>query len=349
VDTVEVPRWSEVDLSRVLDKGAASLGIEFSSAAISALLSYSQQSIGLLQDLAYITCSEAGVGANTGHLPEAIGAEVVERATQRILDRSIGRLRWYASTFADPKKRRDLRAQPYKGMLHVLLRATEGQIRDGISTGDLLAAIQELYPYETSDLTEERVEKALSRLGSVHRTVQASPVLGYDASGARLHVVDPLFRLFLTTSNEDSLINCLPDQGWDTEPREDSEAFAGAVRELYGNACAVCTVSNPVLVTVRRLSKPPLGHGRDPRYGLPFCLNHAKAWDLCEFGIEPDTTKIVGDDVLADNLVRADLTHLKTPPEPAALEEAWRSRVAYLSAQGKADKVTDHVWIPERR
>lgn len=98
VDSIEIPRWPEDELTDVLSKGEHLLNVNFSVTAKRELIAWSQQSVGLLQDLACEACLEAGY--ETGGLVE--GAEVNEehaaQALRRVLDHSSGRLRWYIST-----------------------------------------------------------------------------------------------------------------------------------------------------------------------------------------------------------------------------------------------------------
>ena len=86
----------------------------------------------------------------------------------------------------------------------------------------------------------------------------------------------------------------------------------------------MCPVTRPELLTAVRLENPQFGSSNAPEYGLPFCWNHAEAWEKDLFAFEPETTKITGVDLIAINIVREDLTHLPALPTRSALEHAWR-------------------------
>jgi hypothetical protein len=324
VDAIEVPRWTDSELDMVLAQGEHLLSLQFHPAAKAKLFVRSQQSVGLLQDIARAACIQGAQSAPGSSHEATVTEELVDRAVQQVLELSIGRLRWYVSAFANPRKRGSGKAQPYKGILHALLIASDEAIRDGISASELLTTVQRLYPLEAADLTLGALLKGLNKLGSVHRAVRASPVLGFDAVGERLHVVDPLVRLFLTSSEEESLTTYLPDQGCDIET--DTTRFAREVTERYGESCALCPTTRQELLRVIRLASPPVGEATSPEFGLPLCRNHARAWTLGLFAFQPDTTKVISVDPVAINIEHDDLSHLKAQPARAALEQAWEFR-----------------------
>lgn len=344
VDAIEVPRWSENELAEVLDKGQSLLNLHFSPSARIKLIASAQQSIGVLQELAFATCLEATQLLPTHYSGQAeINDELVERAVKQVAEHSIARFRWYVNTFADPEKRAkiittkrgrrravqrkgdDGSEQPYKGILHALLIAPDDAIRDGIAASDLLATIQNLYPFETAGLSYEELLEGLGNLGALHRAIRARPVLEYDPAGERVYVVDPLARLLLTTIDTESLVVYLPDEGRDIESDASAYRFAENVRRLYGTACAICPTTEPNLIQVVRLATPAFGYEVAPELGLPLCLNHARAWNTRLVAFEPETTKVMATDPIAINIVRADLTHLPVQPDRSALEVAWKS------------------------
>lgn len=164
-------------------------------------------------------------------------------------------------------------------------------------------------------------------MGAVHRELRVRPVLEYDAVGERLHVVDPLVRLYLISSDRQSLIRYLPDRGKDIKGSFKNVyqvRFSERVVERYGEACAVCPVTRSELITVVRLENPEFGYSTAPEYGLPLCRNHAIAWKKDLFAFEPETTKIACINPIAINISRYDLTHLPELPARSALEHAWR-------------------------
>lgn len=324
VDAVEIPRWSENELAEVLRKGEDILGLHFASSVISKFIANSQQSVGVLQELALAACVEAERRRPTDPSGQVeITEELIEGAVRHVLEQSVARLRWYVSTFANPKKRRSGKAQPYKGIMHALLIAPKSAVSDGIPASKLLESVQNLYPLEAANLTYDGLLKGLNRLGSVHRAVQARPVLEYDSVGERLHVVDPLVRMLLLSIDSASLIRYLPDEGRDIET--DREDFERAVKAHYGVVCAVCSVSYPALLQAVRLARPPFGYATAPEYGLLLCRNHAQAWRLDLLAFEPKTTKVRCDDPVLMNVMRDDLTHLRVQPAQTALGAAWRS------------------------
>jgi hypothetical protein len=203
----------------------------------------------------------------------------------------------------------------------------QGAMSDPMATADLLAMVQRLYPFEAADLTYDKLLGVLRRMGAVHRALRIMPVLEYDAVGDRLHVVDPLARLFLTSTNRQALVADLPDRGRDIKLDKGKvfqAEFDERVLALYGKVCAVCPITRPELITVVRLSRPPWLHAKSPGYGLPLCRSHAQAFKKDLLAFEPETTKIVCIDPVGSNIVRQDLSHLPARPTRSALEDAWR-------------------------
>ncbi len=344
VDAIEVSRWSENELAEVLDKGQSLLNLHFSPSARTKLIASAQQSVGVLQELALAACLDAARLRPTDYIGQAeITDEIVERAVKQVAEHSTARFQWYVNTFADPEKRAktittkrgyrrtvqrrgdDGGQQPYKGILHALLVASDDAIRDGIAASDLLASIQNLYPFETAGLSYEELLEGLSNLGALHRAIRARPVLEYDPVGERVYVVDPMVRLLLTTIDAESLVGYLPDEGSDIESDENARRFGENVRHLYGIGCAICPTTEPDLIQVVRLATPAFGQETSPKLGLPLCLNHATAWNRYLVAFEPGTTKVMTVDPVAINIVRTDLTHLRAQPNRSALEIAWRS------------------------
>jgi len=321
VDSIEVPRWTDDELAQVLQKGESLLHVRFAEPAREQLLARAQQSVGLLQELACKACLESGYQEGGLAAGATIGEDAVNQAVQQVIQHSSGRMRWYVSNLA---KRR---GQPHQGILHALLMASDENLREGIPAARLLEAVQRLYPFEAADLDYDELIGALARLGAVHRTLRVRPVLEYDAVGDRLHVVDPLARLYWTSPDGQSLIDYLPDQGRDTEQAESrvsQRQLDDNVLVRYGHECAVCPVSRPELIAVVRLANPPYGHGTDPEYGLPLCLNHADALKNDLMAFEPETTRVFCADPVALNITRKDLTHLPGRPSESALQSAWR-------------------------
>jgi hypothetical protein len=364
VDAIEVPRWTDDELAQVVKKGEHLLRLSFDPQASQRLIACAQQSVGVLQDLALAACGEAERHRSASSTaPIEISEELVERAIQRVLDRSTARLRWYVSVFADPderskqivtkrgrlitvpKKGYDREEQPYKGILHALLIASPAQISDGIAVSDLMETIHNLYPFEAAEISYDDLVKGLDRLGSLHRAIRARPVLEYDSVGERLHVVDPLARLLLTSSGAASLVKYLPDEGKDIESDDNSlETFVDNVMALYGKACAICPVTYSELIEVVRLASPSFGFATAPELGLPLCSNHAWAWRNSLLAFEPETIRVMSLDPAAMNITREDLSHLPAQPSLEALEVAWRSvrwRASQLKPVSEASEGND--------
>ena len=331
VDSIEVARWTDDELGQVIDKGEALLPARFDEPARRELIAMARQSVGLLQELANKACHEAAYASAGLEANKPIGVAHVDRAIHRILHHSSGRMRWYVSNFAKH------RGQPHKGILHALLTASDDDLKDGIPVTRLLQQMLRLYPFEVANYDPDDLIRALSLLGPLHRSLQVRPVLEYDAVGGRLHVVDPLARLYWTSPDRDSLIDYLPDQGRDLELESGKVRqadFESNVLKTFGSGCAVCPVTSQDMIQVVRLAYPrwSQGHGDTPEFGLPLCRNHVYAWKRDLLAFEPETTAVVCVDPVESNVTRNDLTHLPVRPARAALDYAWRHSGWRLSA-----------------
>src|SRR4029079_2366865 len=60
MDTVHVPRWSDSALLAVLRRGEEMLELEITADVEQRLVENAEQSVGLLQELAYALCTQAG-------------------------------------------------------------------------------------------------------------------------------------------------------------------------------------------------------------------------------------------------------------------------------------------------
>jgi len=325
---IEVPRWSEEDLRAVLAAGERALAMEFTPATATKLIRASQESVGLLQELAGMVCTEGLRGVGERDERKISSSGVVDRAIDHTLQNSAGRLRWYVSEFGGQNDRASPAAyDSYKGIVHAALLASEENVRAGMSLDELFAKIKDLYKYEASEYSPGDLRHGLERAQSVNRKLRASPILGFDSVGERLQIMDPVARLFLRTDGQEKLVPYLPHEGRDTQ--EASHRFRQRVLDHYGSVCAVCSVREPGLLGAVRLSDPLGGDIFAPEYGLCLCANHRLAWERDLFGFDPATTEVVC--VKADTLgiTREDLRHLQCQPSPSALERAMADKVKY--------------------
>ena len=331
VDSIEVQRWTDDELGQVIAKGETLLAARFDESARRELIVRARQSVGLLQELANKTCHEQAYATGGLEPGKPIGIEYVDQAIREVLHQSSGRMRWYVSNF--PKRR----GQPHKGILHALLTASDDDLKNGIPVTRLLEQMLRLYPFEVANTDPEDLTAALSLLGALHRSLQVRPVLEYDAVGGRLHVVDPLARLYWTSPDRDALVDYLPDQGRDLELESGKVRqadFESNVLKAFGYGCAVCPVTSRDMIQVIRLAYPRWGQGSGnaPAYGLPLCRNHAYAWKRDLLAFEPETTAVICVDPVESNVTRKDLSHLPAQPSRVALDHAWRHSGWRLSA-----------------
>lgn len=210
--TIEVPRWNDHELMEVLTVGQEVLGVEIESSIAQSLVERAHESVGLLQDLAHAVCQEAEPASD--HDAQISEAQYVECAVDRVLQSRVSWLSWYLQEFSRELEQGS--RQPLRGIVHALLVADPEDLSTGLGVDALFQATMQLYPNEGSALSRSNVLYGLDRISGIHRNMRIGPVFGFDASGERLHVVDPLARLFLSVSNQASLVRLLPKEGNDT-------------------------------------------------------------------------------------------------------------------------------------
>lgn len=347
LSTIEVPRWSEADLRRVLMAGERALEMELSADVAAELIRASQESVGLLQELARAVCSQALPRGAGGGERRISSLDLVDHAIDNTLQNGIGRLRWYVRAFGVEQDWRSSRTYgSYKGAVHAALVAPDESVRDGLPLDELLASILSLYKYEAHGYSLGDLRHGLDRVQGVNRKLRASPILGFDPVGERLQILDPLARLFLRRDGQESLVPFLPDEGRDT--KEVSYQFRRRVLAHYGSTCAVCSVQEPQLLWAVRLSDPSGSDISAPEYGLALCGNHRIAWNADLFGVDPATSEVVCPSRSALGITREDLRHLPAQPSHSALVHAMQgklrerySMLARLFAEREAEAETE--------
>ncbi len=338
--SLEVPRWTEDDLYRVVDAGAAALHVTIERQVAHRLVACAQGSVGLLQDLARLVCDAADSG-RTG--PRTRALEAVDSAVNQLQAESIGRLRWYLRALVSARIMAPAPRKLFEWIAHTLLVASDDDLHAGLLPSAVLAEIKRLYPHEAAGLTETVLLRGLSELEDIHRSLQATPLIGYDSNEGRLHVIDPVARLCFLTATHASLIQYLPDKGRDMVS-EGAGAYADFQKRTlarYGTTCAICSVKNHGLITIRQIADLPSGNDtRDPALALPLCLNHATAWANDLVRIEPGTTRILCEDPSGLNITRSDLRHLPIPPDDGALRSSWEGSALKFRLHRSAQNAT---------
>jgi putative restriction endonuclease len=113
-----------------------------------------------------------------------------------------------------------------------------------------------------------------------------------------------------------------------SKTRPNQVIFHFEVARRYGEVCAVCDLAHPELLHAAHICPVEQSGTDDPRNGIVLCVTHHRAFDLCLFGIEPETLKLR---ILARlqspttiGIKRKEISHLAQLPHHDALLWAWR-------------------------
>lgn len=180
--------WSGEDLGAVLDKGSAALNLSFSDEVRSSLIADSVNNVGLLQRLAERTCIHAGVLQHQRKRQEIDTLDPLVAARADISEDLAGRF----STF---RERLTSGKQDFGAILKVLLSATDEELLEGLSPGDMASRVNG----ETGKRSYNRatMRKRLMALAASQAEVDISPpVISYDLVGERVFLVDRAFLFY---------------------------------------------------------------------------------------------------------------------------------------------------------
>jgi hypothetical protein len=109
--------------------------------------------------------------------------------------------------------------------------------------------------------------------------------------------------------------------------RPGQQRFSFRVFQRYGEQCAVCDISENVLLDAAHIHPKTVRGTDDPRNGLVLCKLHHKALDAGLFSINPlnfNLHFIEGrTDPLTLHITRDNIRHLRHLPHPSSLQWLW--------------------------
>lgn|SRR5487761_437455 len=187
-------RWSSSELEKVLNLGAANLGISFSPNVRETLISDAYGNVGLLQRLAKALCLEEGIEEARSDAPFITSGESLDRARAAVANSMRTRYESFADNFVQGLRRLKEGLEVYRYLLQVVTEATDTDLESGLQRNELLGRIKALSggQIRQSDLTN-----ALQRLDRLQAKIGVKPlILTYSRDSQRLWVVDKSFLFF---------------------------------------------------------------------------------------------------------------------------------------------------------
>lgn len=187
-------RWSASELEKVLNLGAANLGISFSPNVRETLIRDAYGNVGLLQRLAKALCLEEGIEEARSDAPFITSGESLDRARAAVANSMRARYESFADNFVQGLRRLKEGLEVYRYLLQVVSEATDADLESGLQRNELLGRIKAL---SAGQIRQADLTNALQRIDRLQAKIAVKPlVLTYSRDSQRLWVVDKSFLFF---------------------------------------------------------------------------------------------------------------------------------------------------------
>jgi hypothetical protein len=195
--SVDVPSWSEEELSFIPGTGFALLDVPLPPELSSRMVAEAIGSPHLIQDFCRTLCRTAGVDQGSPRLDaieiDAVFREVADTIGRPIFDK-LARGPRQRSDRLQRKLRNGETVDIYELLLHALAHLRPGLV--SLEYEDLRAAIREVSDTQIPQLHE--VARVLKHMSSIAASDQSStPVIDFEEDEKRLHITDPFFAFYL--------------------------------------------------------------------------------------------------------------------------------------------------------
>jgi hypothetical protein len=199
---INVDKWPDEYLQRVIDNGKPLLNISFGEGVENEIIQISQDNVGLLQELCYRLCEEHEVWVTQDEMKTIGNIQQVKEIAKEIADDQAGRYSVFLSKFSEGLSVTEL--EMYKWIMWVVINATSEELRNGISQTSIFHRIKSKHPKATT-LQQNNVNQALERVQNVQYKHKLQPLI-LDYSNGSLSVVDVNFIVYLQTHLKDELL-----------------------------------------------------------------------------------------------------------------------------------------------
>lgn len=194
---IDVPAWSEAELSFIPETGFRLLDLPLPAELARRMAAEAIGSPHLVQDFCRTACRMANVGETEARLHEVdmerIFREVADNIGRPIFDKLARGPRQRSDRM--PRKLKDGQTVDiYELVLHALAHLRPGLV--SLEYEDLRAAIREVSDTQIPQLHE--VARVLKHMASIAANDQSStPVIDFEDDEKKLHITDPFFAFYL--------------------------------------------------------------------------------------------------------------------------------------------------------
>ncbi len=216
VDDVPVEPWESDDFRKVIKKGAEELNISFSESIVAKFITNSFGSIGVLQELLRVCCSQADVNrTQVGHCRhianDSYADAALEEKCNEYRETHQQALELLASgnvTHSKGKEKAPLHL-PYYLVRVIAKKGYEG-ILGGLSRSDITEGIKAIH-HRPGDVRPSDISNLLHNLSSLQFKKKLNPPLvDYDQGKRQLFAIDSTFFYFLKNSDLEGFEEELP-------------------------------------------------------------------------------------------------------------------------------------------
>ncbi len=207
VVSVDADAWSHPELEEVIDKGAELLNIAFSSAFKNELISLSQKSVYIVQEVCREVCRDEHVfGPQPSIRQVGQGVDLVAKV-KGIVNLQGARYRSFLSQFADGFQETNL--EMYRWLLYPVLNASIKELEVGLTYSTMRGVLQTDHPLGEG-LNLGNLTQALQSVANLQVRKEIKPIiLDYDQTNRRLRVVDRGFLIWLDNQDRAELRSSL--------------------------------------------------------------------------------------------------------------------------------------------
>lgn len=198
---INVDKWPDEYLQKVIDSGKPLLNIEFGEGVENEMIQISQDNVGLLQELCYRICEEHEIWISQDETKVIGNIQQVKDIAREIADDQSGRYSIFLTKFSEGLSSTEL--EMYKWIMWVVINASADELRNGISQGTIFHRIKAKHPKSTT-LQQNNVNQALERVQNVQFKHKLQPLI-LDYSNGDLSVVDANFIVYLQTHDRGEL------------------------------------------------------------------------------------------------------------------------------------------------
>jgi hypothetical protein len=205
VISVNVDKWDEEDLRRVIFAGADLLRVEFDQDFLDALLRSAMDSVWIVQEACKLACEAAGVfqTQTTQTRVSGDGGALVKQ----VVDSDSARFNGFLTHFADGFKTG--RLDMYRWLLYAVVTADPSTLESGISYNEISKVINAAHPEEKINLGNITLSLAAISKLQVNKLAVKPIVLDYDQTARRLAVVDRSFLVWLQHQQRSDLLETI--------------------------------------------------------------------------------------------------------------------------------------------